>query len=55
MLDVDEPPVFSQNIYTFTVVEERIVNFIGTVTARDPDKANNVIRYNAMRASKKNK
>ncbi|XP_045926611.1 cadherin-5 [Micropterus dolomieu] len=48
VLDVDEPPVFSQNIYTFTVVEERIVNFIGTVTARDPDKANNVIRYSIL-------
>ncbi|XP_042357736.1 cadherin-5 [Plectropomus leopardus] len=45
VLDVDEAPVFSQPTYTFTVVEERIVNNIGTVTARDPDKANKSIRY----------
>ncbi|XP_070772508.1 cadherin-5 [Enoplosus armatus] len=48
VLDVDEPPVFSQPIYTFTVVEERIVNNIGTVTARDPDKANKSIRYSIL-------
>ncbi|XP_044227926.1 cadherin-5 [Thunnus albacares] len=45
VLDVDEPPVFSQPIYTFTVVEESLVNNIGTITARDPDKANKSIRY----------
>ncbi|XP_070697470.1 cadherin-5 [Pempheris klunzingeri] len=48
VLDVDEPPVFSQPIYTFTVVEERIVNNIGTVTARDPDRANKSIRYSIL-------
>ncbi|XP_030012153.1 cadherin-5 [Sphaeramia orbicularis] len=48
VLDVDEPPVFSQPIYTFTVVEERLVNNIGTITARDPDKANKSIRYSIL-------
>ncbi|XP_035518944.1 cadherin-5 [Morone saxatilis] len=45
VLDVDEPPVFSQPVYTFTVVEEQIVENIATVTARDPDRANKKIRY----------
>lgn len=53
VLDVDEPPVFSQPIYTFNVVEEHVVNNIGKVAARDPDKANKSIRYNAVQASKK--
>lgn len=48
VLDVDEAPVFSQPIYTFTVVEERSVNNIGTITARDPDKANKIIRYSIL-------
>lgn len=46
VLDVDEPPVFSEPMYTFSVVEERSAN-IGIVTARDPDKAKKTIRYNA--------
>lgn len=45
VLDVDEPPVFTQPTYHFTVEEERIVNHIGTVTASDPDKAKKSIRY----------
>uniref|UniRef100_A0A3Q3KDT6 Cadherin-5 n=1 Tax=Monopterus albus TaxID=43700 RepID=A0A3Q3KDT6_MONAL len=45
VLDVDEPPVFSKPKYMFTVVEEQIVENIGTVTARDPDRANKNIRY----------
>ncbi|GLD69635.1 cadherin-5-like protein [Lates japonicus] len=48
VLDVDEPPVFSQSIYTFTVMEELLVNNIGTVTARDPDRANKRIRYSIL-------
>nr|XP_029136222.1 cadherin-5 [Labrus bergylta] len=48
VLDVDEPPVFSLPIYTFTVLEERIVNNIGTVTARDPDRASKSIRYSIL-------
>lgn len=55
VLDVDEPPVFSQPIYTFTVVEERIVSNIATVAARDPDRANKSIRYDAAQTSKKRK
>lgn len=46
--DVDEPPVFSKSIYTFTVLEERSVNNIGTVTARDPDRANKSIKYSIL-------
>lgn len=45
VLDVDEPPVFSQLIYSFSVVEESLVNNIGTISARDPDRANKAIRY----------
>ncbi|XP_034753743.1 cadherin-5 [Etheostoma cragini] len=48
VLDVDEAPVFSQPIYTFTVIEERIVSNIGTVIARDPDRANKSIRYSIL-------
>ncbi|XP_068426959.1 cadherin-5 [Clinocottus analis] len=48
VLDVDEAPVFLQPIYTFTVVEERLVSNVGTVTARDPDKANKSIRYSIL-------
>ncbi|XP_040905098.1 cadherin-5 [Toxotes jaculatrix] len=48
VLDVDEPPVFSQPNYTFNVVEERSVNNIGTVTARDPDRAGKSIRYSIL-------
>ncbi|XP_077585527.1 cadherin-5 isoform X2 [Stigmatopora nigra] len=48
VLDVDEPPVFSQLTYTFKVPEERLVNNIGTVNARDPDKASKSIRYSIL-------
>ncbi|XP_068569067.1 cadherin-5 [Cebidichthys violaceus] len=48
VLDVDEAPVFSQPVYTFTVEEERIVSNVGTVTARDPDKAKKSIRYSIL-------
>ncbi|CAJ1066739.1 cadherin-5 [Xyrichtys novacula] len=48
VLDVDEPPVFTHPIYTFTVLEERLVTNIGTVTARDPDRANKSIRYSIL-------
>ncbi|XP_034465174.1 cadherin-5 isoform X1 [Hippoglossus hippoglossus] len=48
VVDVDEPPVFSQPIYTFTVVEERMVNNIGVITARDPDRAKMTIRYSIL-------
>ncbi|KAM4607404.1 cadherin-5 [Polymixia lowei] len=45
VIDVDEAPVFSKMIYSFNVMEETMVTNIGTVTARDPDKANKRIRY----------
>ncbi|XP_074503492.1 cadherin-5 [Sebastes fasciatus] len=48
VLDVDEAPLFSQPIYTFTVVEERIVSNIGTITAKDPDRAHKSIRYSIL-------
>ncbi|KAM8851698.1 cadherin-5 [Synchiropus picturatus] len=48
VLDVDEPPVFSQPIYTFTVLEERLVNNIGTISAKDPDRAAKSIRYSIL-------
>ncbi|KAL6102209.1 cdh5 [Pungitius sinensis] len=48
VLDVDEAPVFSKPVYTFTVMEEVIVRDIGTVTARDPDRANKKIQYSIV-------
>nr|XP_057915046.1 cadherin-5 [Doryrhamphus excisus] len=48
VLDVDEAPVFSQPVYTFKVLEERLVNNVGTISARDPDKANKSIRYSIL-------
>uniref|UniRef100_A0A667WNY0 Cadherin-5 n=1 Tax=Myripristis murdjan TaxID=586833 RepID=A0A667WNY0_9TELE len=45
VIDVDEPPVFSKPIYSFNVMEEMMVNNIGMVTAKDPDRANKSIRY----------
>ncbi|XP_004076995.2 cadherin-5 [Oryzias latipes] len=43
--DVDEPPVFSETVYTFKVLEEHIVDQIGIIKASDPDRANKSIRY----------
>ncbi|XP_072246678.1 cadherin-5 [Leuresthes tenuis] len=48
VLDVDEPPVFNQPIYTFTVLEEQIVNNFGKITAKDPDRANKTIQYSIL-------
>lgn len=48
VLDVDEPPIFSQFIYTFTVKEEMLVNNIGIIKAIDPDRANKTIRYSIL-------
>ncbi|KAJ3610010.1 hypothetical protein NHX12_022104 [Muraenolepis orangiensis] len=45
VLDVDEPPVFSKPSYAFSVMEETMVTQIGTVSAKDPDQANKIIRY----------
>ncbi|KAK3528250.1 hypothetical protein QTP86_028484 [Hemibagrus guttatus] len=43
--DVEEPPVFSQKVYNFTVKEEQINIIVGSVSARDMDKTNHKIRY----------
>ncbi|KAM9847979.1 cadherin-5 [Aulostomus maculatus] len=48
VLDVDEPPVFSQPIYSFMVVEEQLVSNIGKITAKDPDRANKSLRYSIL-------
>ena len=48
---MDEPPTFAKPIYNFNVVEEQIVQNIGAVTAKDPDRANKSIRYNAVQNS----
>ena len=53
VLDVDEPPVFTQPNYTFTAVEERMVNNIGVITAKDPDRARLTIRYSAEQTSQR--
>uniref|UniRef100_W5MD19 Cadherin-5 n=1 Tax=Lepisosteus oculatus TaxID=7918 RepID=W5MD19_LEPOC len=46
VLDVDEPPVFTNETYRFHVKENVPVNtIIGRVSAWDPDKANKTIRY----------
>ncbi|XP_010900042.2 cadherin-5 [Esox lucius] len=45
VLDVDEKPEFSKSSYNFNVMEEMMVNNIGMVSARDPDKSNKSIRY----------
>lgn len=45
VLDVDEPPLFTRDIYTFSVMEETMVTNIGVVKARDPDRVNKTIRY----------
>ncbi|XP_060680049.1 cadherin-7-like [Hemiscyllium ocellatum] len=46
VLDVDEPPVSVSPEYIFKIEENREAGaFVGVVTARDPDAANNSIRY----------
>ncbi|XP_062915836.1 cadherin-7-like isoform X1 [Mobula hypostoma] len=50
VLDVDEAPLFLSSTYTFWVHENREPGaFVGEVTARDPDAANNSIRYSINR------
>lgn len=48
VLDVNEPPVFSNLSYTFNVMEERIVNNIGKVSASDLDRAKENVRYSIL-------
>lgn len=46
VIDVDEPPVFSQTEYTFSIYEGPFKNpRIGAVSARDPDSTGFKIRY----------
>ncbi|XP_059389974.1 cadherin-5 [Carassius carassius] len=46
VIDVDEPPVFSQSEYNYSMYEGPFKNpFIGTVSAKDPDKNSYKIRY----------
>ncbi|KAL4613597.1 cadherin-5 [Arapaima gigas] len=46
VLDVNEPPVFSQQMYNFSLLEDvSIGTRVGKVTARDPDAAQLNIRY----------
>ena len=45
VIDVDEPPVFSKAEYIFDILEGPIRNkVIGSVSARDPDKANHTMK-----------
>nr|XP_004553553.1 cadherin-5 [Maylandia zebra] len=48
VLDVDEPPIFSEDMYSFNVKEEMHVNNIGFIKARDPDRANKTIQFSIM-------
>uniref|UniRef100_A0A8C9WBL2 Cadherin-5 n=1 Tax=Scleropages formosus TaxID=113540 RepID=A0A8C9WBL2_SCLFO len=46
VLDVNEPPVFTQQMYNFSLREDaRIGTRVGKVSARDPDTAQYDIRY----------
>lgn len=46
VIDVDEPPVFNQTEYKFSVYEGTYKNpIIGAVSARDPDQIGHKIRY----------
>lgn len=44
VLDVDEPPVFTNASYHFTVLEETMTSLIGSVRATDPDRPQKKIR-----------
>ncbi|XP_067396207.1 cadherin-5 [Emydura macquarii macquarii] len=52
VLDVDEPPIFSQSAYVYKIDENYLPkNPIGTVLAVDPDAAKRKIRYILRRSS----
>ncbi|KAM7146507.1 cadherin-5 isoform 1-T2 [Macrochelys suwanniensis] len=52
VLDVDEPPIFSQPSYVYKVNENDLPkNPLGTVLAIDPDAAKRKIRYTLRRSS----
>ncbi|XP_069822130.1 cadherin-5 [Dendropsophus ebraccatus] len=47
VLDVDEPPEFTKPFYVFQVKEDIKQNYIGYVSATDPDIAKRAVRYSA--------
>ncbi|XP_029446780.1 cadherin-7 isoform X1 [Rhinatrema bivittatum] len=48
--DVDEPPVFTPQLYSMMVSEAaKVGNSIGTVQAHDPDASNSPVRYSIDR------
>uniref|UniRef100_A0A8C7Y3W0 Cadherin 20 n=1 Tax=Oryzias sinensis TaxID=183150 RepID=A0A8C7Y3W0_9TELE len=50
--DVDEPPLFDSAAYYTELPEDaEIGTVMGTVTARDPDAANNTVRYSIEKTS----
>uniref|UniRef100_A0A8C6XVV2 Cadherin-5 n=1 Tax=Naja naja TaxID=35670 RepID=A0A8C6XVV2_NAJNA len=52
VIDVDEPPVFTQSSYTFIVQEEGAMKIpIGCISASDPDKARRKISYHILRST----
>ncbi|XP_073487377.1 cadherin-19-like isoform X2 [Aquarana catesbeiana] len=49
VVDVDEPPVFLRKEYYMEILENATVgSYVGTVTAKDPDITNNIIRYGIL-------
>ncbi|XP_035981797.1 cadherin-5 [Fundulus heteroclitus] len=51
VIDVDEPPVFTQTTYNFSVYEERVeTRPFGAIQARDPDRAKKRIEYSILDA-----
>ncbi|XP_031196939.1 cadherin-5 [Mastomys coucha] len=53
VLDVDEPPVFQRRFYHFQLPENQKKPLIGTVVAKDPDKARRNIGYSIRKTSDK--
>lgn len=51
VLDVDEPPVFLRRFYHFQLPENQKKPRIGTVVAKDPDKAQRSIGYSIRKTS----
>lgn len=51
VMDVDEPPVFQRHFYHFQLLENQKKPRIGTVVAKDPDKAQRTIGYSIRKTS----
>ncbi|XP_055477557.1 cadherin-5 [Psammomys obesus] len=51
VMDVDEPPVFQRRFYHFQLLENQKKPRIGTVVAKDPDKAQRTIGYSIRKTS----